>query len=304
MKRRSNNNKYLFNLWGKRRLYMGKIVGKFSTKLFFVILIPLFSSCFTILTIEQPETTQVGEQISVYLEVQTDVKDQNPHYGIVGLLIPNDWKVDSVYYSGDFGPDYCSFLPADSADGDPGGKMNFWADTLETRFPSGDSMSWHVYHAKKPYASDQDTAFVDLYIKMTVGQMTGTFPLGYLVTNAALDFSDASFYSIKLDNLVEVTNGTGIENSILKPRTYYLLQNYPNPFNATTTIEFYLPQAGQTQLQIFNLVGEEVLTLMNNLLPAGMHLVRLNAMDLNSGIYYYRLKANDLQIMNKFILLK
>jgi hypothetical protein len=282
---------------------MRKFIKKFSPKLFFIILIPLISSCFTILTVEQPESAQVGEQISVYLEVRTEVKDENPHYGIVGLLIPNDWNVDSVYYSGDFGPDYCFFLPADSADGDPGGKMDFWADTLETRFPSGDSMSWRVYHAKKGYAANEDTAYVDLFIKMTVGQMTGTFPLGYLVTNAALDFTDASFYSIKLDTF-QVTSETGIENLKAIPPEPRLLQNYPNPFNSTTTIEFNLAQTGQTQLQIFNLMGEEVKTLINHVLPAGIHQVRFDAADLNSGIYYYRLNANNLQTIRKFILLK
>jgi hypothetical protein len=98
---------------------MAKSVKNFSPRLILIILFPLISSCFMILTVEQPETAKMGEQISVYLEVRTEVKDENPHYGIVGLLLPDDWKVDSVYYSGDFGPDYCFFLPADSADGDP-----------------------------------------------------------------------------------------------------------------------------------------------------------------------------------------
>ncbi len=182
--------------------------------------------------------------------------------------------------------------------------MDFWADTLETRFPSGDSMSWRVYHAKKGYASNQDTAYVDLFIKMTVGQMTGTFPLGYLVTNAALDFTDASFYSIKLDNPFQVTSETGIQNLKTITPGSRLLQNYPNPFNSTTTIEFNLAQAGPIQLQIFNLMGEEVKTLINHVLPAGIQQVRFDATDLNSGIYCYRLNANNIQTIRKFILLK
>lgn len=106
---------------------MQRLVTQNLLKLVLAVSILLVCSCFTILRIEQPETAPVGGQISVYLEVQTQVKDVNPHYGIVGLLIPDDWKVDSVYYSGDFDPDYCFFLPADSADGDRGGKVDFWA---------------------------------------------------------------------------------------------------------------------------------------------------------------------------------
>ncbi|MBN2088405.1 T9SS type A sorting domain-containing protein [candidate division KSB1 bacterium] len=283
---------------------MINFVRKFLLPLIPVILITLFSSCFTILTIEQPKTARTGEQISVYLEVRTEVQDENPHYGIVGLLIPDDWKVDSVYYAGDFGPDYCFFLPADSADGDLGGKVDFWADTLETRFPSGDSLSWRVYQAKTAYSSALDTGYVDLYVNMTIGQMTGEFPLGYLVTNAALDFSDASFYSLKLKNLLQVTDGTGVKNSIVNPHEFYLSQNYPNPFNSTTTVEFYLAQPGQTQFKIFNLMGEEVATLMNCFLSAGQHQVKLNATGFNSGIYYYCLNTQHIQIMKKFIYIK
>lgn len=165
-------------------------------------------------------------------------------------------------------------------------------------------MSWRVYHAKKAYASALDTAFVDLYIKMTVGKRTGNFPLGYFVTDGALDFSDAGYYSLKRNNMIEVANETGIENSSVKLPDFDLSQNYPNPFNATTTIEFYLPAGGQTQVQIFNLKGEEVATVMNQFLAGGKHQIQLNLNGLNSGIYYYRLNTQQRQLIKRFLYLK
>ena len=172
-----------------------------------VITIPLISGCFTILSIEQVETAEAGTQIQVYLEIRTEDTDENAHYGIFALLIPVDWAVDSVFFSGDFGPDYCTWLHPDSADGDPGGDVDYWYDSLDVRFPPPEGMHWQVYQSANPYASDLDTGYVDLYVDMTVGNTPGNYNLGYFVTNAALDFTDPSYYDVNLDNPIEVTGG-------------------------------------------------------------------------------------------------
>ncbi len=75
------------------------------------------------------------------------------------------------------------------------------------------------------------------------------------------------------------------------PRRYELTQNYPNPFNPSTEISFSIPAAGQTTLKVYNTIGQEVATLVNGQLQAGSYRVTLNATNLASGVYLYRLQA-------------
>jgi hypothetical protein len=98
---------------------------------------------------------------------------------------------------------------------------------------------------------------------------------------------------------------TGIaENGNPQPKRFKLKQNYPNPFNPTTTIEFSIPQAAQVQLVVYNQLGEQVATLVNRNLPAGIHRIAWQAKDFPSGVYFYRIKAGDFSDTKKLILLK
>ncbi|MBL0060179.1 MAG: T9SS type A sorting domain-containing protein [bacterium] len=88
------------------------------------------------------------------------------------------------------------------------------------------------------------------------------------------------------------------------PSEFMLAQNYPNPFNASTTIEYSLPEATDVSLKLFNLAGQEVAVLASGAHAAGRHVVSLNANDLSSGIYFYRLESPMRSIQQKMILLK
>jgi hypothetical protein len=92
--------------------------------------------------------------------------------------------------------------------------------------------------------------------------------------------------------------------SEVTPKSYELKQNYPNPFNPTTTIEFTLPQTGYMTLKIFNILGEEVATLVSEKLAAGSYKYNWNATGLAGGIYLYRLESRGIIDMKKMILLK
>ena len=77
------------------------------------------------------------------------------------------------------------------------------------------------------------------------------------------------------------------------PNDFQLEQNYPNPFNPSTKIKFYLKESGKVKLDVFNILGEKVVELVNGKLPAGSHEVVFNANDLASGIYIYKLNIED-----------
>jgi hypothetical protein len=97
---------------------------------------------------------------------------------------------------------------------------------------------------------------------------------------------------------------TSVEQDEVIPTEYTLFQNYPNPFNPTTNIKFSLPQASNVKVTIYDALGKEVRTLVNNYLNAGTHTYAFNAQYLASGVYLYRIEADNFVKVNKMLLLK
>lgn len=88
------------------------------------------------------------------------------------------------------------------------------------------------------------------------------------------------------------------------PTEYSLSQNYPNPFNPVTMIKYGLPVSGDVTIRITNILGEEIVTLINETQPAGPHQVQWDANKYSSGVYFYRIQANDFQQVKKCLLIK
>ncbi len=88
------------------------------------------------------------------------------------------------------------------------------------------------------------------------------------------------------------------------PNSFYLEQNYPNPFNNSTKISFNIPQKGNVILKVYDQLGSEVKTIINEELESGKYTVDFSADELTSGIYYYSLKVNGFTQTRKMILLK
>jgi Tol biopolymer transport system component len=98
------------------------------------------------------------------------------------------------------------------------------------------------------------------------------------------------------------TSSSAKENSQLI--TYALSQNYPNPFNPKTVISYQLPATSNVTLKVYDLLGDEVATLINEEKPGGEYEVEFNAASLPSGVYYYQLKAGEYVNTKKMVLLK
>ena len=98
---------------------------------------------------------------------------------------------------------------------------------------------------------------------------------------------------------------TGVEKSKDIEKTFTLSQNYPNPFNPTTTISFNLPSRSLVSLNIFDILGRKVATIINSeILSAGNYSKQWNASDISSGVYFYQLKAGTFTETKKLILLR
>ena len=95
-----------------------------------------------------------------------------------------------------------------------------------------------------------------------------------------------------------------IDIKVSGPTHFSLEQNYPNPFNPSTTIEYSIPESGNVKLNVYNSLGEEVETLVNEEKPAGNYEVNFNASELASGIYFYQLRSGAFNQTKKMILIK
>ena len=109
----------------------------------------------------------------------------------------------------------------------------------------------------------------------------------------------SSLYRIRLAPTTDLKNAQRLPNKFFK-----LYTNYPNPFNPSTNITFYLGKQSHAVLKIFNLLGEEVQTLIDNDLEQGNHTYRFDAKDISSSIYFYQLTAGNFKQVKKMMLLK
>ena len=97
---------------------------------------------------------------------------------------------------------------------------------------------------------------------------------------------------------------TGIERTPSIPTGFTLNQNYPNPFNPTTNIEFAIAKSEHVTLKVFNILGQEVATLVNKQLSAGSYKVDFDASQLSSGMYIYKLESGSNSVAKKMMLMK
>ncbi len=98
--------------------------------------------------------------------------------------------------------------------------------------------------------------------------------------------------------------GLSVDNEGNSPEKFHLLQNYPNPFNPSTKIKFNIPESGLVTLKVYDVLGNEIASLINEEKPAGKYEVEFNASNLPSGIYFYQIKADLFLETKKMILLK
>jgi len=97
---------------------------------------------------------------------------------------------------------------------------------------------------------------------------------------------------------------TGITDKNNQPKDFIIYPAYPNPFNNSTIISFKLPEKSQVKINVFNIVGEEVKTLVNSEMQPGLHKIRWNADEVPSGVYFYAIETKNFVETRKLILLK
>lgn len=135
---------------------------------------------------------------------------------------------------------------------------------------------------------------------------TSTAPLQYTYIDKNVESGKYSYRlrQIDLDGTAHVSDAIEVEVGL--PSTFNLSQNYPNPFNPSTKVNFSLPLASHVTLDVFDVAGQKVATIVNGQLTAGYHTVDIDAQKygLSSGIYLYRIVAGEYSSVKKMILMK
>lgn len=141
----------------------------------------------------------------------------------------------------------------------------------------------------------------------------------FLVNGQPVDLSNVSMVSFQLtkslnpsltnydytiQNAVMVSNSVGVSSNTTDIKDYALTQNYPNPFNPTTKIAFSLPKQGNVTLKVYNMIGKEVVSLVNGFRNAGNYEVNFDGANLASGVYFYKLEAEGFSDVKRMMLVK
>ena len=233
----------------------------------------------------------------VQIQITVDMTGATNRYN--GLTIPlNELEFVGMRGAADFLGSWASggnWVPADTTTGNMkvltniGG--NLWRTTVTA--PSGTNAGQYAYKFAAMYPG-ADT------INGGSSPLDNENPNDF---NHTFVLSDNEPLITLWNNWADITTDVK-EITDLVPVAFELGQNYPNPFNPSTTIKFSVPEAGLVTLRVFNLLGQEVATLLNSEKTAGVYEATFDASTLSSGIYFYTLEAKNFSSTKKMVLLK
>jgi hypothetical protein len=142
------------------------------------------------------------------------------------------------------------------------------------------------------------------FIEFELGSRTSlsqTIQFEYLIDNLRLIYADSS---VLIDGFGDGITSVTLPTSGKKVDQYFLNQNYPNPFNSNTIINFTIPEEDYVELAVYDINGKIVKTMVKQNLAAGDYSFLLDASDIATGIYFYRLRTKNFHSIKKLILLK
>jgi len=196
--------------------------------------------------------------------------------------------------------------------------VEYWDGTDWVEVLSGVGGSFEEGDALYPYTPGVDTDAQSIWMSETPIQTTkfrlavwsdGIDPLfSYHIRGRGglcmgWDETDSTFKAILLQ--YKDLDVTAIEpNDVEEPTKFALNQNYPNPFNPTTKIGYLLEQQGHVRLSVYNLLGQEVAVLVDEVRNCGLNSITFDASSLSSGLYFYKLQVNQKTLTKKMLLLK
>ncbi|MBZ0200147.1 MAG: T9SS type A sorting domain-containing protein [Ignavibacteriaceae bacterium] len=203
------------------------------------------------------EVCQIGDKIVLLLNYQ--------NYALVGYILSTVVPVE---------------LTSFSANVQNGAVVLNWATATETNNQG--------FEVQRKFKGDYITVgFIN-------GNGTSTETHSYNFVDSKVEPGIYSYRLKQIDFSGQFEYSSEAEVSVNSPTEFVLDQNYPNPFNPSTSIKYSLAVDSKITLKVFNVVGQEVATLLQGNMAAGFHEVKFDASNLNSGVYFYRLEASGL----------
>ncbi|KAA3615816.1 MAG: T9SS C-terminal target domain-containing protein [Calditrichaeota bacterium] len=189
----------------------------------------------------------------------------------------------------------------------PQGTAELGLDAIESEIKIVDPLlsfsdSLWLISAESPAINASVNNYIDIVDDMQGQQRSGVNDVG-ADEYSALPITRAPLKPENVGpNAVDIVNNLSYNEKYVQQ--FSLSQNYPNPFNPNTTISFELPKANFTTLRIYNIAGQQIASLVNGRLPAGLFQVQWNAEEMSSGIYFYTLKSGAVSQTKRMLLLK
>jgi hypothetical protein len=175
-------------------------------------------------------------------------------------------------------------------------------DTSTISVPVGTFITFVV---KTYLKSAPDSLVFTSYFANNMGRIKSIFRGETGVLTSYTIVGGSGYFPIAVGNWWRSGPQNGVDNESSNFSTYFSLeQNYPNPFNPSTTINYYLRHSGYTQLKVFNMLCQEVTTLVSSFLPAGENSITWNAQGIPSGVYFYRLQSEKYSQTKKLLITK
>ena len=176
-----------------------------------------------------------------------------------------------------------------------------WAGMLKDSFSAGQGKGSQWYGFDVATGKILDSVGVPLG-DSSLGGVLSPRGAAWSTDGTKMYLADFDYSTISLYDYVSVTSVEEIPNVV--PTEFALTQNFPNPFNPTTTISFTLPEANVVSLKVFNMLGQEVATIINEQKAAGAYKATFDASNIASGTYVYTLKVGNFVQSKKMTLLK
>jgi hypothetical protein len=154
---------------------------------------------------------------------------------------------------------------------------------------------------------------VDFYAALRAGNQLlwtspvlakGTHNFKLRVTGTKNPSSANTWVAIDRAYVIDTSGTTGVNSSTSLLKDYNLFQNYPNPFNPSTIIQYQLPANGMATIKVFDVLGREIITLVNGYKAHGIYTISFDAKKLTSGIYFYQLRSGNFISTKKMIVMK
>ena len=207
-------------------------------------------------------------------------------------------------------PEFLTNLAVHTVVSSPGQIGDFWFQENVSNGVASAAVAYGTWHWQKIVVDGQNVS-VTAWADGEAMPDTATYSYEALTTTEAPSFilvgvTDDDSSSVQVDEIWynERPAGLGISDEAPIASRYELGQNYPNPFNPTTHIRFNIPETANAKLTVFNVMGEEVATLVNGVMQAGGHTVSWNAASMPTGVYFYQLESGNFSQTKKLLLVK